>query len=218
MTTRIQQPAVEPAACRSTPPSRITPRPLSTSSIERRFDQCRYVFNCARHPLLRGSRMRMGRGADVRLARAARLDVERGFRALRDLTLVVRGSLVIGRGMFCNRGVLIAAMGTVTIGADVRVGERVSIMDANHMLEPLDDLSTRLASYDVAPVVIGSRVLIGANCVILPGTTIGADVVVAAGSVVRGDIPSRSLVARSPAVVKRDLEPSIDPTSPMNQS
>jgi acetyltransferase-like isoleucine patch superfamily enzyme len=44
---------------------------------------------------------------------------------------------------------------------------------------------------------------LGANVVILPGTTIGEHVVVAAGAVVRGDIPSHCVVAGVPARVVR---------------
>ncbi len=46
---------------------------------------------------------------------------------------------------------------------------------------------------------------IGANAVILPGKTIGEDALVAAGSVVTKDVPSRKIVMGSPARVIRDV-------------
>ncbi|MDF1762119.1 MAG: acyltransferase [Oleibacter sp.] len=52
-------------------------------------------------------------------------------------------------------------------------------------------------------VVIGKRCFIGARSIILPGVTIGDEVVVAAGSIVTRDIPSNSLVAGNPAKVLR---------------
>ena len=46
---------------------------------------------------------------------------------------------------------------------------------------------------------------IGANVTVLPGLTIGADALVAAGSVVTRDVPAKKIVMGSPAKVKRDV-------------
>jgi len=54
-----------------------------------------------------------------------------------------------------------------------------------------------------AAVRIGSGSWLGANVVVLPGTTIGEHVVVAAGAVVRGDIPDHCVVAGVPARIVR---------------
>jgi maltose O-acetyltransferase len=54
-------------------------------------------------------------------------------------------------------------------------------------------------------VRIGSRVFIGANSIILPGITIGDDVIIGALSVVTKDIPSKSIVAGNPAKLIRKL-------------
>jgi acetyltransferase-like isoleucine patch superfamily enzyme len=51
----------------------------------------------------------------------------------------------------------------------------------------------------VAPVYIGERAYIGACSVILPGVTIGADAVVAAGAVVAEDVKPGTIVAGTPA-------------------
>jgi acetyltransferase-like isoleucine patch superfamily enzyme len=56
-------------------------------------------------------------------------------------------------------------------------------------------------------VRIGSGSWLGANVVILPGTQIGEHVVVAAGAVVRGEVPDRCVVAGVPArIVRRWVE------------
>lgn len=44
---------------------------------------------------------------------------------------------------------------------------------------------------------------IGANCVILPGITIGEGALVGAGSVVTRDVPSKAVVAGNPAQIMR---------------
>ena len=54
---------------------------------------------------------------------------------------------------------------------------------------------------------IGSKCFIGANAIILPGVTIGDHCVVAAGSVVKDDVPDRSMVAGNPAkIVRSDIK------------
>lgn len=51
---------------------------------------------------------------------------------------------------------------------------------------------------------------IGGNCTILPGVTIGNNVVVAAGAVVTKDIPDNSLVGGVPARLIRELENDVE--------
>jgi acetyltransferase-like isoleucine patch superfamily enzyme len=47
-------------------------------------------------------------------------------------------------------------------------------------------------------------VWIGAGAIILPGVIVGDDAVVAAGSVVTADVPSKTVVAGNPARVIRE--------------
>jgi maltose O-acetyltransferase len=100
---------------------------------------------------------------------------------------------------------MLAAADRIKIGNQVRIGERSSIIDHNHVVEPLRDVEARMLSYETAPITIGDRVLIGGNCMILAGSEIGEDAVIAAGAVVRGPIPPRVLAAGVPATVKRSL-------------
>jgi acetyltransferase-like isoleucine patch superfamily enzyme len=188
--------------------TRIVPPPLADSLAARALGRLRSQWAVARHPALRGTQLHLAPGTQMLISPSARIQIGPGFVARRDLTLSVQGELQIGRGMFCNRGVMLAAMHRVTIGDDVRLGERVSIIDHNHVIEPLDDLDARFSDYEAAPVAIGDRVLISANCVVLAGAFIGADSVIAAGSVVRGEIPAGVLAAGAPASVKRALTAS----------
>jgi len=50
-------------------------------------------------------------------------------------------------------------------------------------------------------VVIGNYVYIGTNALIMPGVTIGDNVLIAAGSVVTKSVPSRMVVAGNPAKI-----------------
>lgn len=59
----------------------------------------------------------------------------------------------------------------------------------------------------IAKVTIGDNVFIGYNTIILPGTVIGNNCIISAGSVVHGKIPDNSVVSGNPAKVvgKRDI-------------
>ena len=53
-------------------------------------------------------------------------------------------------------------------------------------------------------VSIGAGSWLGAGAIVLPGARIGRNVVIAAGSVVRGEVPDRCVVAGVPAKVVRE--------------
>ena len=59
-------------------------------------------------------------------------------------------------------------------------------------------------------MTIGNDVWIGGNVTILPGVTIGNNVVVAAGAVVTKDIPDNCVVAGVPARKIKDIENDVD--------
>lgn len=58
-------------------------------------------------------------------------------------------------------------------------------------------------------VHIGHDVWIGHGAIVLPGTRLGRNVVVAAGSVVRGEVEDHAVVAGVPARVVRHHEPGV---------
>ena len=53
--------------------------------------------------------------------------------------------------------------------------------------------------YKRQPVTIGDQVFIGARAIILKGVSVGCGSVVAAGSVVSRDVPTKTVVAGNPA-------------------
>ena len=53
------------------------------------------------------------------------------------------------------------------------------------------------------PVIISNDVWIGGRVIILPGISVGEGAIVAAGAVVTKDVPSYSIVAGNPAVIKK---------------
>jgi acetyltransferase-like isoleucine patch superfamily enzyme len=122
-----------------------------------------------------------------------------------DVSIYVEGRLEIGRNVYFGRQTVISCLDSVRIGNDVRFAERVSIHDENHQFEPFPVLGPNRSAYVTKPVCIGDRVWVGANVVILSGASIGSDVVIGAGSVVKGNIPAGTLAAGVPAKVIRNL-------------
>lgn len=111
--------------------------------------------------------------------------------------------LTIGDRCVIGRGSHIVAHQDVVIGDDVWTGPYVYITDQNHgYQDPGVPIGHQFPVN--RPVSIGSGSWIGAGAIILPGAAIGRNVVVAAGSVVRGQVPDHCVVAGVPAKVVRE--------------
>ena len=58
----------------------------------------------------------------------------------------------------------------------------------------------------LGPIAVGSNVFIGMNSILLPGTTIGNNVIIGAGSVVRGKIPDNVVINGNPSIIITDIQ------------
>ncbi|WP_336945264.1 acyltransferase [Sphingomonas panni] len=111
----------------------------------------------------------------------------------------------------------------VFIENDVRVGDRVTIKSGVQLWDGVrladdvfvgpnatftNDLMPRSRNPDFIPLEthVEAGASIGANATILPGLTIGARAMVAAGAVVTRDVPPDTLVAGNPARILRTLD------------
>ena len=112
----------------------------------------------------------------------------------------------IGDYFLANYNVTILDIAEFRAGNHVWIGPGSLISTINHPLSPRG----RRAYLGIAkPVMIGNDVWIGGNCTILPGVTIGNNVVVAAGAVVTRDVPDNCLVGGVPAKKLKDIENDI---------
>lgn len=109
------------------------------------------------------------------------------------------GRIRIGSGTYLGRDLTIHCADAVTIGDDVMASDRVWIGDVEH--EPDGAGGRRLAR--PRPVTIGDGVFLGTGATVLPGVTVGARSLVAAGAVVDRDVPENAAVAGNPARVIR---------------
>ena len=108
----------------------------------------------------------------------------------------------VGENFYANVNCIMLDVGKITIGDNVLFGPNVSIYTAGHPIHP----ESRNSGYEYGiPVTIGSNVWIDGSCVILPGVSIGNNVVIGAGSVVTKDIPDNVCAAGNPCRVIREI-------------
>ncbi|MEV7767987.1 acyltransferase [Microbacterium sp. NPDC086615] len=111
-------------------------------------------------------------------------------------------SLIIGDDCGMS-GCTIVAASSITIQDGCLVGSGAMILDSN--MHPTHSINRR---YEPRPatkandaVVLERNVFVGSRAIILAGSRVGENSVIAAGSVVRGQFPANSLIAGNPAKV-----------------
>lgn len=97
-------------------------------------------------------------------------------------------TLDIGDHVFMNDNCNINCANKISIGSYTKIAPNVSINDHDHNYKGVEG-----GNLIKGEVIIGKNVWIGSNSVILRGTVIEDNAVVAAGSVVKGHIPKDSL-------------------------
>ena len=94
----------------------------------------------------------------------------------------------------------VGAAGGVTVGDNVIMGQRIGFHSENHNFERTD-IPIKEQGVTRKGIVIEDDCWIGANVVFLDGAHVGHGCVIAAGAVVRGEIPPYSVVGGVPAKV-----------------
>lgn len=114
-------------------------------------------------------------------------------------------SAKIETGVNCifSYGVILSCSNNIKLGDNVWVGEYSSIRDRTHQFSILKPLSQ--TDDKIIPIKIGNNVWVGKNSLILPGSIIGNNVIIAAGSVIKGECLSNSLYAGNPAIFIKKL-------------
>lgn len=87
----------------------------------------------------------------------------------------------------------------ITVGNDSVIGYNTTLLTHEYLID----------EYRLGDIKIGDQVMIGANCTILPGVSIGDRATVAAGTVVTKDVESGSFVGGNPMRViytKEEIE------------
>ncbi|MFQ9922272.1 MAG: sugar O-acetyltransferase [Beduini sp.] len=111
-------------------------------------------------------------------------------------------NITVGKNFYANYYCTILDGAEVTFGNNVFIAPFCGFYTAGHPF----NIEERNKGLEYAyPIKVGNDVWIGANVTVLPGVTIGDDVVIGAGSVVNKDIPSGVLAAGNPCKVIRPI-------------
>jgi acetyltransferase-like isoleucine patch superfamily enzyme len=116
------------------------------------------------------------------------------------------GGVRLGDRVEINNFCIVNGTGGVDIGDCTVIGPGARIISYQH--RHARGATIQSQPVDARPIRIGRDVWLGANAIILAGVTIGDGAVVAAGAVVRNDVPAYAVVAGVPATVKKMREPA----------
>ena len=111
-------------------------------------------------------------------------------------------NIEIGENFFANHNTVILDGAKVTFGNNVFIAPNCGFYTAHHPIHK--DPRNELLEY-ARPITVGNDVWFGGNCVVVPGVTIGSNVVIGAGSVVTHDIPDNVVAAGNPCRVLRPI-------------
>jgi len=139
-------------------------------------------------PSTRGSRVVIG--ADCRIDSFVKIKPAGGI-----------GNVVLGERCYLNSGCVLYSGNGISIGNDVLIAANCTLAPVNHAYH---DRQRLICEQGFGPsrggIVIEDDVWIGANCVLLDGAVLRRGCVVAAGSLVRGELPAYSICRGTLAV------------------
>lgn len=107
-----------------------------------------------------------------------------------------------GKNVYANFNLTLVDDTHIFVGDYTMFGPNVTVATAGHPVLP--QLRRRGLQYNM-PVHIGTNCWIGAGAILLPGITIGDNVVVGAGSVVTKDLPDNVVAVGNPCHILRPV-------------
>lgn len=116
-------------------------------------------------------------------------------------------TISVGNDVYIGPGAcLIAGDSGIEIGNKVMFGPNVTVVGGDHNISVIGkymfDVKEKMPGDDL-PVHIHDDVWVGTGAIILKGVTIGRGSLVAAGALVKSDVPNYSIVGGVPAKVLR---------------
>ncbi|MFV2047201.1 acyltransferase [Metabacillus sp. YM-086] len=117
------------------------------------------------------------------------------------LRIDYNGVITLDNNVFINDNCTINCVNRISIGRNTKIAPNVCINDHDHNYKK--NTSDHLIRGEVT---IGENVWIGSNVVILRDTHIGDNVVIAAGSVVKGNVPSNTIYLNKREIDTRPIQ------------
>lgn len=105
-----------------------------------------------------------------------------------------KGRLRIGDHCFFNINSSVTCLNNIEIGDNCKFGNNLVVVDHDHNYKAKGKYTEKTPEFISSPIKIGNNVWIGANVTILRGTTIGNNCVIGAGSTIKGNYPSNTVI------------------------
>lgn len=144
-----------------------------------------------------GTEITVDRGGELHIGKLMKMRGGSKLRVRKGATVVIGDNYSMG-----NR-CIITAYENIRIGNEVQFGPGVLVYDQDHDLGVKGGLAAK--KFKISPITIGNNVWIGANAIILRGTSIGDNCIVGAGSVIKGNYPANSLIVQKRETVIRKI-------------
>ena len=121
-------------------------------------------------------------------------------------TVIIVGEnaeLSVGDRVYFNEGAMISCKEKIVIGDGCRFGPNVKVFDNDHCFTAEEGV---LDLHKSKPITIGKKCWLASNVVVLRGANIGDNCVIGANCVVKGEIPSGSVVTQDSRVAICPME------------
>lgn len=112
-------------------------------------------------------------------------------------------NIELGENFYANHNLVILDGAKVTFGDNVFIAPDCGFYTAGH---PIDTERRNQGLEYAHPITVGDNVWFGGGVKVMPGVTIGSNVVIAAGSVVTKDIPDNMIAGGVPCKVLRPID------------
>lgn len=131
----------------------------------------------------------------LRILRAAGLDIAPGA-SVHGGCFFFGAEVAVAEGAWIAHGCYFDSRAPIEVGREAYIGYEAMICTSGHRIGAA---SRRAGDFLASPIRVGAGAWIGARALILPGVSVGAGSVVAAGAVVTADCEPNGLYAGVPA-------------------
>lgn len=166
----------------------------------------RLTFSFFKQNITIGSKFAVYRNTKIISRKNCNIKVGHNVRIMEQSTISATngGKLIIGNNVGIGEHNIIKCQEKISIGEGTLFGPNVFVYDHDHMFDAVNGVDRK--KFNISEVVIGNNCWIGANVVILKGTHIGDNVVIGAGCVIHGSIPSGVVVTQKRETVEKVIQ------------